>query len=166
MKEFCLFFVAVIVMLAAGCDGGERAVAKDPRFAQITDEVIVDKETGLMWTRNTNAPGPDECAPGAKRKWQDAQKYIACLNDEDNKYLGYNDWRLPAIEELENLIHLSRANTVNWLQTQGFSNVQLGWYWSATSENSYAWIAHMDYGYAFQDNKDYEHHVWPVRKLN
>jgi hypothetical protein len=53
--------------------------------------------------------------------WQQALDYVKKLNTEI--YLGYNDWRLPNINDLESLGNIGNANTASWLTGQGFLNV-------------------------------------------
>lgn len=96
---------------ATGDDGDlQKGVAWPiPRFANpdgtmpLTDSVVADRLTGLMWTRDGNAPGPASCSPATTKTWNDALNYVTCLNT--NSYLGYRDWRLPNINELESLIN-------------------------------------------------------------
>jgi hypothetical protein len=69
--------------------------------------------------------------------------YVACLNSAN--YQGHVDWRLPNINELRSLVNsgyneqacggVPCASLNNWLNTQGFSNMQLD-YWSSTSSAS------------------------------
>ena len=46
----------------------------EPRFTNpdgtvpVSGDVVVDRLTGLMWTRDVNSPGPDECGPGTWRR--------------------------------------------------------------------------------------------------
>jgi len=90
---------------------------------------------------------------------------VACLNS--NAYLGYTDWHLPNVNELESLINAEQSNTATWLNTQGFSNVQSDLYRSSTSyalSGAGAWLVGMWGGYVDADDKSNEdHYVWPVR---
>ena len=76
---------------------------------------MTDNLTGLMWVRT-----PDS----ALRTWATALTYANGLS-----ICGYDDWRLPNVNELESLINVEQTNSAAWLNTQGFSNVQAG-YWS------------------------------------
>ena len=55
--------------------------ATGDRPVTTTNEIIVDAENDLMWTKNDN---------GADINWSDAVKYC-----EDLSLGGFNDWRLP-----------------------------------------------------------------------
>jgi len=134
------------------------------RFTNNSDGTISDNLTGLMWTQNGNAPGPPGCATGGELNTPDALTYIACLNT--NSYLGYDDWRLPNVSELESLLHYGQSNPSTWLNTQGFS-AQNDWYRSSTtnaSNTSQAWVVMMGNGNVFMDGlKAGTDRVWPVR---
>ena len=124
-----------------------------PRFTDNGDGTVTDNLTGLIWTKDGNAPGPVACFPAVAKTWQAALDYVACLNT--NSYLGYTDWRLPNVNELKSLVHAGQSNISTWLNTQGFNNVQSYYYWSSTSYagSPYdAWIVHMWNGYVFYNH--------------
>ncbi len=163
---------AVITCTNTGQDGElQKGVAwPGPRFTNadnstpINGNVVVDRLTGLMWTRDGNAPGPAACTPAAAKTWQDALDYVACLNT--NSYLSYADWRLPDVNELERLVNADQSNTAIWLNAQGFSHVQFQLYWSSTSyaaDGSHAWFVDMFDAFVNDVNKTYIFYVWPVR---
>ena len=144
-----------------------------PRFTANGDETVKDSLTGLVWTKDANAPGPAACAPASPRTWLGALDYVACLNNND--YLG-GGWRLPNVSELESLFHagfkeetcsgtLCRDNTA-WLTAQNFSNVQI-YYWTSTTYAgwaNYAWTFLMLFGNTQIDAKGADYYfVWPVR---
>jgi len=72
--------------------GGPRTNAKrsTPDLATTAPEgTYVDRETKLMWSKEDN---------GKELEWNEAKEYARELS-----LGGYNDWRLPTIEELEDL---------------------------------------------------------------
>jgi len=91
----------VILCPGTGQDGDIQAGVAwpNPRFIDNSDGTVTDQLTGLMWTQDGNAPGPAVCSPAITKTWQGALDYVACLNT--NAYLGYTDWRLPNVNELE-----------------------------------------------------------------
>jgi len=139
----------------------------NPRFTDNGDQTITDNLTGLIWTKDGNAPGPDGCTPGTTKTWQAALDYAACLNT--NNYLGYNDWRLPNVNELASIVHSGQSNIYTWLSTQGFSNVQANCYWSSTTyvpgHGGMKWFVRMDDGQVNVDSADatVTYCAWPVR---
>lgn len=157
----------LIDCVGTGQDGElqKGAAWPNPRFADNGDGTVTDKLTGLMWTKDGNAPGPTACSPGVTKSWQEALDYVKCLNT--NNYLGYNDWRLPNRKELYSLSHYGQVNdTADWLNSQGFSNVQRTFYVSSTT-----YPAQLDciflvnvFGEIGVDGKNRtDYSVWPVR---
>lgn len=64
--------------------------ALEDRFIDTGDDIIVDNETGLMWTKNADL---------SDQYSSDAQSYA------DNFVLsGYVDWRAPTVSEVEYLL--------------------------------------------------------------
>lgn len=115
---------------------------------------VTDNLTGLMWART-----PDSTL----RAWTTAMTYA-----NDLSLCGYNDWRLPNINELESLINAEQANAATWLNTQGFINVQDVSYWSSTTyvfSPAAAWWVNMRDSLVSSDNKQNNSSVyaWPVR---
>ncbi|MFZ4856189.1 MAG: DUF1566 domain-containing protein [Desulfuromonadaceae bacterium] len=128
-----------------------------PRFAANADRSITDNLTGLMWSSNANPAG------GIK-SWQQALEYINTLNS--SSYLGHNDWRLPTSNELATLANKGQVNSATWLNGQGFSSVENGYYWSATTKTigtSVAWSVYMSVGDVVAITKNSHGYVWPVR---
>jgi len=147
-----------------------------PRFAD-QGQAITDNLTNLIWTKDANTPGPAAaCEAGLAKTWQGALDHVKCLNS--NNYLGYNDWRLPNVNELESLINYevnyagdsdSVLSVSEWLELmgQGFANVRPYSYWSSSSEADapgFAWVINMYAGYLQSAPKlDMGGYVWPVR---
>ena len=169
----------VIACAGTGQDGDIQAGSPwpIPRFTDNGNGAITDNLTGLIWTKDANAPGPAACSPATPKTWQGALNYVACLNT--NNYLGYTDWRLPNINELKSLVNKEQTDPGAWLNTQGFTNVQSysSLYWSSTTHASYssdcnscyAWVVYMYYGdeSAGLKSSDYSYtfnyYAWPVR---
>jgi hypothetical protein len=155
---------------AAGDDGIlQKGVAwPSPRFLDNGDATMTDKLTNLMWTQDGNAPGPagGGCTTGVTMSSANALAYISCLNT--NAYLGHTDWRMPNVNELASLVHRGQTDTAAWLNTQGFTNVQIGWYRSSTTTASnilHAWVIKMNNGNIFNDavKTNPVDYIWPVR---
>ncbi|NTV27271.1 MAG: DUF1566 domain-containing protein [Methanothrix sp.] len=158
----------VIDCYGTGQDGDIRAGVAwpNPRFTDNGDDTMTDNLTGLMWTKNGKAPGPTTCGPGTLKSWQDALNYVRCLNTTENGYLGYTDWRLPNVNELESLVNAEQSNIGLWLRSQGFTYVYSDSYWSSTSLAGYegyaltVFLQSGEFGTALKSNAIY---VWPVR---
>jgi photosystem II stability/assembly factor-like uncharacterized protein len=115
----------------AGDDGALQTGAAWPttRFTDNSNGTLTDALTGLMWAKDAGNPTAVTCT-GGRTNWQGALDYIACLNS--HAYLGFIDWRLPNIVEMESLFNDGVSNSITWLTGEGFSNVQT-YYWTATT---------------------------------
>jgi hypothetical protein len=127
-----------------------------------SDDIVLDRATGLMWTRNANL--------GGVKNWQDAVNYCNSLGElvQIGRWWSFGtDWRLPSIEELTTLSE-PYPSTHNPALPAGhpFENVQSGLYWSVTTSagtTSSAWGVDLSNGYVFNVLKTYNFYVWCVR---
>ena len=67
-------------------------------FADNGDGTITDKATGLMWSQNDSGTGMN---------WEEALAWVQTMNAE--QYLGYDDWRLPNVKELQSIVDYTRS---------------------------------------------------------
>ncbi len=167
-------FGGTIPCANSGQDGDlqKGAAWPAPRFTANADTTITDNLTGLAWAPSGNLL-PARDSQWEKRgalfdgavSWQHALDYVAMLNAEN--YLGHNDWRLPNFTEIESLVNRAQLDIAQWLNSQGFINVQAGdYYWSSTSsinDASKAWAVDMRFGTVHYFDKANSHLVWPVR---
>lgn len=124
------------------------------------DDLVLDKETGLIWPRNANPKG-------SALNWLDANTTCRELRIADR--IG---WRLPTVEELSSLIDTRRTNPALPVG-HPFVSVQFGqgvWaYWSSTNfENpsAAAWFVNLGSGGAGLATKGAPQvlgFIWPVR---
>jgi len=151
---------------ATGDDGDLRKGGPwpSPRFIDNNNQTLTDNLTGLVWSKNTLAPGPAACSPGGVKTWSGALAHITCLNS--NSYLGFTDWRLPNRKELSSLTNLGQ-NNASWLTLAGFTNLQgSALYWSSTTVAGSplnAWSLLPNTGNVDPEGKQFSHIVWPVR---
>ncbi|MBN2355675.1 DUF1566 domain-containing protein, partial [candidate division KSB1 bacterium] len=118
------------------------------------DKVVIDHATGLMWQQG----GSDEWMV-----YEDAKKWIAGLNREG--YAGYNDWRLPTLEEAMSLMESSKKNGDLYIDP-AFNNGQQ-WIWTsdykAGTRRSRAWTVCFGHGTCYGGDVDGSRHVRAVR---
>jgi hypothetical protein len=145
--------------------------AENPRFAVYdpdtptdeSDDVVLDKETGLTWAKDANLAG-------GKKAWFDAIYY--CRN-----WVTLGDrkgWRLPTVEELSGLLEQSQTSIPRLPSGHPFVNVQteLGtdYYWSSTTKESAtnsAWdVSFRNRSVGFDAKVNPFYYVWPVRGGN
>ncbi|MCP4747262.1 MAG: DUF1566 domain-containing protein [Desulfobacteraceae bacterium] len=60
--------------------------------------IITDNATGLMWSQDDSGEGLN---------WKQALEWVQARNLEN--YLGYSDWRLPNVKELQGIVDYSRS---------------------------------------------------------
>ncbi len=127
----------------------------EPRF-QGSDNTVLDRLTGLIWTRNAN---PLELP----LTWQEAFEYIEKMN-RDGAF-GYSDWRMPNRKELRSLLSYQTKKPA-LPESHPFENVFSGWYWTSTTaaiNPAYAWYIHMEGARMFYGEKRQFFLLWPVR---
>lgn len=135
----------------------DRCNACSNYINSIESITYIDKNTGLMWSRNGNIAGKN-------MSWTKAAAWIKELN-----YAGFNDWRLPTKNELESFINYwGHPNPDTLLNDNGFSNVKPSWYWTSTigSKTGYAWLvslAHINSSTSYK--KELAYNVLPVRSV-
>jgi hypothetical protein len=146
-----------IPCLGSGQDGEfRRGVSWPiPRF-ELQGDIVLDRLTGLVWTRDANlAEFP--------LTWQEALDFIEGMNRK--KTFGFLDWRLPNRRELRSLVsHQTRKPALP--EEHPFQNVFLGWYWTSTTaaiNTAYAWYLHMEGARMFYGSKEQFFLLWPVR---
>ncbi|MFW5722742.1 MAG: DUF1566 domain-containing protein [Desulfohalobiaceae bacterium] len=143
----------------SGQDGEFQAGLPWPelRFEESGDGLVLDRLTGLTWTRDAN-PG------GFPLSWPEALVYVAGLNQQE--HLGCADWRLPNRRELRSLIDW-QATRPPLPHDHPFENVFQGWYWTSTNaaiQPAYAWYVHLQGARMFYGRKkDQYFMVWPCR---
>lgn len=102
-------------------------------------KIIIDHSTGLIWQQS-----------GSKEEltFEAAQHYIKKLNS--NKHGGFNDWRLPNLEEAKALITFDTRNDDLWIDTV-FDKTQR-WIWTVDQEdNNHAWVANFATGITWSE---------------
>lgn len=101
-------------------------------------DVVIDQKTGLMWDRI----GSEE-----EMNYQNAKEYAESLN-----LAGFDDWRLPTIEELFSIVDYTVDNPA----ISSIFNCQSDLYWSSatyTPDTGNAWYVNFDNGFVNSSTK-------------
>lgn len=99
----------------------------------VNDKVWIDMDTSLTWQIEVD---------GKEYTWDEAFEYVQKLNNE--QYCGYDDWRIPTLDELETLVTNEKYKCENgyeyrvkknFLKSMN-NNDEWASYWSSTSLHS------------------------------
>ena len=94
-------------------------------------DIVTDSITGLQWQDNSKVKT-------IRLDWEEAINYC-----EDLNFMGYNDWRLPNINELLSIVDDTKYNPAI---DSIFIYTALEYYWSSTTlphDKRYGW--HIDF---------------------
>lgn len=101
------------------------AAERTPRFSTITtngnEKIILDDVTGLTWVQNATT--------GGQKNWSNAVVYCESLN-----YGGYQDWRLPNVNELASIVDYQRYSPMAPGNSSPFYDVRASRYWTSTTD--------------------------------
>ncbi len=115
------------------------------------NHLIVDYVTGLTWQQS----GSED-----QMSYEKAKSYIAGLTR--NNFGGYNDWRLPTLEETMSLMEREKQNGDLYIDP-AFDRKQ-GWIWTADTESAIvAWVVNFAYGICLSRSVDDSRYVRAVR---
>jgi len=122
-------------------------------FQDNKDGTITDRATGLMWQR----AGSDNFM-----KYQKAEAYIEDLNSK--KFAGFEDWRLPTIDELASL--LTQEKQSHSLYISPIFDATQSWCWTSDQRASGgAWHIYFLFGNVDWYNLNVNYFVRAVRSV-
>jgi len=125
------------------------------RFSLQSGGTVIDKETGLIWSRCPYGTGGDYCVGIIQTlTWEEA------LNTADSQ------WRLPNIKELQSLVEVQCFDPA--INNSMFLRIPSGSFWSSTpggpiSATSSAYILDFETGKVNVSTRTSEHYVLLIR---
>ncbi len=123
---------------------GTQVPSSDPR----TDHSVVLFPDGTMFTAHSFGPGPDSDADEDAEEPPFDSQQDAEAGAPAFKLLGYDDWRLPTIEEYERYV-INRKFHNPATDPNLFPGVKPDWHWSSTPaawSSASAWVVHFGSG--------------------
>jgi len=130
-------------------------------YIENKDNTVSDPITGLMWQKDCSNKGLN---------FKNARNYVNSLNSTNNK--GYNNWRLPTIDELMSL--LEEEKQTNQLFINPAFDFRYTKYWSSDTlaaktpfgeRINSAWGVDFTFGYVFWAYLKTENYVRAVRSI-
>lgn len=151
------------------------------RYLDNQDDTVTDYSTGLMWKKFSEGQRSITCGKGMVRQytWD-----YAVNRFKQTSFAGYNDWRLPTVEELRSLIDCEHKRATTFIDngyrefsmekqcdkltinSAVFPNTSPTRYWTSTTfynKEAYAWCLHFDSGQDEENLKYYNASVRLVR---
>ena len=133
---------------------GYSTISHDYKVETIKGEkVVIDHVTGLMWHQSGSR---------LHMNWAKAKQWIKDLNSSE--YAGYNDWRLPTVEEAVSLLEKAKKSDNIYIDTV-FDKNQL-YIWTGDSYGSRtAWVVSFRNGQVTWIRIDFRNYVRPIRTM-
>lgn len=119
-----LFLIPALVLSEEPVSKNAARAVELGRFIDMSNGTVLDKNTGLMWVQDANI-ATTPLPYGA------ARQFVAEMNAGKRPNFGYTDWRLPSINDLDNLIDKNKYYPA-LPEGNPFKNIQNKFYWSAT----------------------------------
>src|SRR5690554_5869286 len=146
----------------------QKPLSTDEKYEALTEATVLDKNTGLIWTRCPATMVDDNDICTKTYSWNEALAAVQTANN--NGFLGYNDWRLPSIYELTSLQAFDRIPMINQ-DVFSIDDIENKSFWSSTPSirnmpsSAGIKIIHFNfYEKKIDPNKlDKEHHMLLVR---
>lgn len=131
------------------CVYGEESVYGVNEFVDNGNGTVTDNATGLMWMQADD---------GERRDWESALDYA-----ESSEFVGYTDWRLPNIKELQSIVEYEgeegiwpAIDTDFFTLSGDYTTSDPTWFWSSTTQGDFKYTAaYISFGKAYsKENSD------------
>lgn len=135
------------------------------RYSDQGDGTVMDTQTGLHWMRfalGQTWNGKINLTEAKRYTWQETLSAVDTFNQAGG-FAGYQDWRVPTIDELKTIIERGKKPAINHAM---FPATPLSLFWSSTSAvnvNHSAWAVYFYGGSAYWYGKTSYYFVRLVR---
>ncbi|WP_423457974.1 DUF1566 domain-containing protein [Ottowia sp. VDI28] len=142
--------LALALAALGACAAGATPYSIDP-----SGTIVTDQATALQWARCTFGQAWDGSGCTGKTaapNWYNALQAAQTANAAH--YLGYSDWRLPNVSEMESLMEMDSANPN--IDLTAFPGTEGALYWTSTTDEysfSFAWYASFHDGHVLRTDK-------------
>src|SRR5690554_4813646 len=117
------------VVLVSEPSDNQEPLNNDEKYEALTEATVLDKNTGLIWTRCPATMKGDNNICDTLYYWDEALAAVQTANSND--FLGYSDWRLPSIYELTSLQAFDRIPMINQ-DVFSINDIENKSFWSST----------------------------------
>ncbi len=142
-------------------DGGPDGCNSSRFKCVMGGEAVLDKQTGLVWARNTDLLS--KSVP-----WAEAVQFC-----ESVQIGGKKGWRLPTRDEVISILDTTQSNPAlpdghpfTKMREYKYGGKSLLEYWTSTEyegDKKNAWTVYISNGMVMDDLKLFDFKVWPVR---
>ncbi len=165
---FIILYMFSSYAIGEECYDAADADTPSKRFQDKSPGTVLDTKTGLTWARcplgmpwdNNHCQNvPDHM------NLSDARSKIIELNKRQDGYIGFRDWRLPTLEELNTLVEPKCYEPA--INREIFPNTPSTGFWSSTPDKysrQGAWLVYFRNGSQYMGNQGYEWAIRPVRQ--
>ncbi|QTR48865.1 Lcl C-terminal domain-containing protein [Candidatus Thiothrix anitrata] len=164
------YLLAVLPLIANAQTCQSNTIPASTRHLIINNNngTVTDNKTGLMWKQCIEGQDPFTCSGNAGEfNWEEALRHADDVNNGlAGNNVGYTDWRLPNIKELDSIIEGQCVEPA--INALAFPNTLSEWFWSASpfaSNTRSAWGVNFYYGHNGAARKYYDYRIRLVRSV-
>lgn len=163
-----LIFISCLPMaVLAACD--DRLPENTPIRDFVLEgdgSAVTHSKTGLIWARcSLGQVWQGGACVGAAQKENYFGAFEAVKRANNDRYLGFNTWHLPTVDELRSIVEFHCANPA--INGEVFPNTPSSWFWSASPYDEFPYYGQpVDFGNGHDDifyKITYEAFPFPVR---